>query len=302
MQRRRRLVIRTLLAILSIVAVGSVSRETAAQPLRTVAFVDAVKFPPKATQAHLRLRAFVEEALPSKSLFLVQTRRPIPDCGDSPSGMAKVAADHNAQYVMRIAGQKSHEYGYDIVLGVYSTTLASVRTSLATCDICDPGRMAEVASKAAAELLSSVLREEVSLKEAPKAPLAAPPPVALPPPPPVAPPSTAPAPPAPIAYVAPPPVVETARHRWIPWTAIGVGALAAGFGIYALSQDGSVASYKATPAGETRERYSSMGLGVACTAVGGLLLVGGAIWVIATPARSTTLSLSPTRIALNVRF
>lgn len=284
---------KTISVMLTLAAGWLFSSQAVAQPLRTVAVVDVVKFPAKATQAHARLRAAVEESLPSKNWFLAETSRPIADCGMTPEGLAKVARDTSAQYVLRIFGQKNHEYGYEITLHVYSTVLAGVRSSLATCDICDPGRMAEVAGKAAGELLAGVVKEETSFKEKSKQQVvaAAPPPVAAPLPPPTA------------VLVTPPPVPAARKLDWVPWTLIGVGAVALGYGAYAIYEDGkTTGTNTVTSTGATRERYASQTLGIVGVTGGGLLALAGAIWIITTPSQAATVSLSPNHVALNVRF
>ena len=280
-----------LLAIMTLTAGWSVSREALAQPLRTVAFVDAVKYPPKAKQAHGRLRASLEEVLSPKSWFLAETVHPIEDCGSTPECMAKVAGDLNTQYVLRIAGQKSQEYAYEITLDVYSAALGGVRGSLATCDICDPGRMAEVASKAAVDLLASVAKEEASAREQAKRAVTAPP-VAAPTP-------SSP----PVDIVTPPPVVEPTTRAWIPWTLVGVGVVVAGYGVWAIHEDGEkTGSCSPARASTTCGHYSSMARGVGGLIAGAALAAGGVIWLIATPTHSTAVSLSPNHVALNVRF
>jgi len=284
-------VTKILLAILTLAAAWSASPEAMAQPLRTVAFIDAVKYPAKAKQAHGHLRASLEEAFSPKSWFLAETSQPIEDCGSTPDCMAKVAGDLKTQYVLRIAGQKSQEYAYEITLDVYSAALAGTRGSLATCDICDPGRMAEVASKAAVDLLASVAKEEASAREQAKRAATAPPVVAPDPGPP------------PVAIVTPPPVVEPANRAWMPWTLVGVGLATAGYGVWAIHEDGDkTGSCSPARAPTTCDHYSSMGRGVVSTVAGAALVAGGVIWFIAMPTHSTAVSLSPNHVALNVRF
>jgi hypothetical protein len=291
--RRDTTVTKILLAILTLAAGWSLPREALAQPLRTVAFIDAVKFPAKATQAHGRLRATLEETISPKSWFLVETPRPIADCGATPDCMAKVARDVNTQYVLRIAGQKSQEYAYEISLGLYSAALGGVRESLATCDICDPGRMAEVASKAAVDLLVSVQKEEASLRERAKqeAPV----------------PSIASQPPSapPAALVTPPPVpsVEPATRSWIPWTLIGVGAVATVYGVWATHENGqSTGSCSDSPTRTSCDHYSSQAQGIVGIVGGGALMLTGAVWLFTASTHATTVAVSPNHVALNVRF
>ncbi len=284
-----------LLAILILTIGWSVSREATAQPLRTVAFIDAVKFPPKAKQAHLRLRAALEESFSVKSWFLAETGRPIEDCGATSQCLAKVASDTGTQYVLRIAGKKSQEYAYDMTLDLYSTVLGGMRSSLATCDICDPGRMAEVASKAAVELLVSAAKEEAGLRErAKQTALSSAPPLV----------SQAPTPP-PTAFVVPPAVSVTApaNRSWIPWALIGVGVVGVGYGGWALHEDGkSAGSCSPTRVPTTCNQYSFGAVGLVSLVGGGLLATAGVIWEITTLTHATTISASPNHVALNVRF
>jgi len=154
-----------LLTLLTIVAGWSASHEAFAQPLRTVAFVDAVKFSAKPAQAHDYFRAALEEALSPKSWFLARTGHPIPDCGADPDCMTRIADQFNTDYVLRIAGRKSQAYGYEISLEAYSKSAALLRSSIASCDICDSSRLAELASKSALELLASLVKEETAKRE-----------------------------------------------------------------------------------------------------------------------------------------
>jgi hypothetical protein len=280
-------VLKISVAILTLITGWLAPYEAVAQPLRIVAVIDAVKFPPKATQAHDQLRSSLEEALSPKNWFLAHTNRPIADCGGTTDCMAKVATDTNTQYVLRISGQKTRDLGYDVTLDLFTTATGSVRSSHVTCDLCDPGRLSEIASQSTAELLTIALREEANMREKAKR-------TALPPAEP--PPATVVTPPSPAA---PPP----ATINWMPWALAGVGAVVAGYGIWALYEDGKpTGAYSPSPAYETRNRYSSQTLGIVTATGGGLLVLGGAIWGISTMSRSTTVSVSLNHVALNVRF
>jgi hypothetical protein len=264
--------------------------------LRTVAFVDAVKFPAKATQAHDGFRAALEEALSPKSWFLVQTRRPIPDCGAEPDCMAKVASESSTNYVLRITGQKSQEYGYEINLDAYSKSSALSRSSSASCDICDSTRLAELASKSALELLGNLVKDEAAMREKAKhvaAAAAAVPPVAAP----------APSPPPGTEIVTPPNVVEPATHGWIPWALIGTGAVAVGYGAWALAKNGDSAGSWSLASGEVgRDYYGPKTVGLISLLGGGALAATGLIWVLTSPTHTTTVLASPQHVAINVRF
>jgi hypothetical protein len=284
-------VFKPLLALLTFAACWSASHEAFAQALRTAAFIDVVKFSAKATQAHDRFRAALEEALSPKNWFLVQTGRPIPDCGAAPDCMAKVAGDFSTNYVLRIAGQKSQEYGYEISLDAYSKSAGLSRSSFASCDICDSERLAELAGKSAVELLAGLLKDEAMLRE--KAKQVTPTPVAVP----------APNPPPRAEIVTPPKVVELATHAWIPWALIGTGAVAVGYGAWALAKNGDSAGSWSLASGEVgRDYYGPKIVGVVSLLGGGALAATGLIWVLTSSTQTTTVLASPQHVAINVRF
>jgi hypothetical protein len=248
------------------------SREAPAQPLRTVAIIDAVKFPPKAaTQAHDRLRATMEETLSPKSWYLAQTGRPIADCGGTPECMAKVAEETGTQYVLRISGQKVRDFGYDVTLDLFTTATGYSRSSHAACDFCDPANMSKIASDTAVEMLTSVLKEEASLRE--KAKRAVPASAAAPVP--SAPPSA--------ALVTPPtPTAEVQHVSWVPWSMIGVGAAAVVYGGWALLKNNDPTGDKSLSSSQAMQsRYSSKTLGAVTAGAGSALAIVGLVllWV-----------------------
>jgi hypothetical protein len=271
-----------------------VSREALAQPLRTVATIDAVKFPPKAaTQAHQRLRATLEETLAPKSWYLAQTSRPIADCGGSPECMAKTAEETNTLYVLRISGQKIRDFGYDITLDLFTTATGYSRSSHATCDFCDPASMSKIVSDTAVEMLTSVLKEEASLRE--KAKREVPTPAVAP----------APSTPPPAALVAPlPPPTEPHHISWIPWSMIGVGALTMVYGGWCLYKDGSSTGsfYPSSASAYGHNAYASKSLGLGTLIGGGVVALAGGIWLFVTPSRTLAVSASPNHVALSLRF
>jgi hypothetical protein len=280
---------RILLSILLFVIGWSASRDAFAQPAKTIAVIDAVKFPAKATQAHDRLLAALEDALKPKDWSLAGNDRRIPDCGGSPACMAKVAADTSTGYVLRISGQKIRDIGYDVSLELFTTAAGYSRNSHVACDICDPDRMSEIAAQSAVELLNDVLKEEASLRARAKQPsVAATPSVSQPP----------------ADITTPPPIPpEPSTSRWVPWTFVGVGLAAVGYGIVALIEDGKgTGPYSASPAYEVRDRYSSKTIGIISTTAGGLLAIGGGFWLYKTYSSSASVAVSPSHIALNVRF
>jgi hypothetical protein len=275
----------TLLLLLVLTAACLASPGVRAQPLRIVAVIDAVKFPPKAKQAHERLREALQEALAPKSWFL--TERRIADCGGTAEGMAKVARDTGTSYVVRLSGTRTRDDGYDLTVELYTTQSERIASGSAACDRCDLQRINEAASQAVLDLLAAALKEEPPRREAP--------PPALPPP-------TPPPAPAP-ALVASPPVPAPAPLRWLPWTLIGSGALAAGYGTWALVKNGdATGSCTQQPDGLHCARYSSGILGAGLLVGGGALVVAGTFWLLVTPSHSAGVTASPNHVALHVRF
>jgi hypothetical protein len=215
--------------------------------------------------------------------------------------MAKIGDQFKATYVLRIAGRKSQEYGYEISLDAYSKSAGLSRSSFASCDICDSERLAELASKSALELLAGLVKEETVMREKARQvaatgvamPLALVPPVAAP----------APNPPPGADIVTPPQVAEPATHAWIPWALIGTGAVAVGYGIWALAKNGDSAGSWSLASGEIgRDYYGPKTIGLISLIGGGALAVTGAVWVLTSPTHTTTVLASPQHVAINVRF
>jgi hypothetical protein len=262
-----------------------------AQPAAgSVVLIDAFKFSAKATQAHARLRAGVEEALARDGWTVLQGSA-IADCGATTECLATVARAGGVGYVLRIAGQRSQEYGYEVTLDLYSSVTKHVRGQTSSCGMCDSKAVAEIAGKAAIDLLAKTVQEEAESRQAAR-PLA----------PPVAPPPTEPSPP---ALVTPPaPAAEPSRVAWLPWTMIGVGAVGMAYGGWALAKNGDSSGSprlgsQTLPGHDT---YSSQTIGVGGLAAGGALLVAGVLWIAVTPSRSVTVSASPNRVAFKWRF
>lgn len=96
---------------------------------------------------------------------------------------------------------------------------------------------------------------------------------------------------------------EPRSVAWVPWTVIGVGALAIGYGGWGLYKDGkSNGTCSAGPTAKMCDTYSSHTLGVVGLVGGGVLVMAGVIWEITTPSSTTSVSASPNHVALNVRF
>lgn len=290
---RRNHVRKYLLAILLSLPGWFASAAAVAQPLRTVAVIDAVKFPAKAKQAHERLRATLEESMAAKNWYLVQMR-PIADCGSTTECLGKVATDNGTKYVLRLSGNRTQDDGYDITLELYQVATAHIQRSGAYCDYCDLPRINEVTSHSVMAMLSNALKEEADLKAAKQAALA-PAPLPLP--------AVAPSPTAPPNITTPPVVPAAKSMSWVPWVFVGVGAVVLGYGASAIHENGkSTGTCSPMHVPATCDHYSSQTLGIA-TAVGGALVAAtGFVWLALTPSRSTTVSLSPSHVTLNLRF
>jgi len=103
--------------------------------------------------------------------------------------------------------------------------------------------------------------------------------------------------------VEPPATAEPRGVAWVPWTVVGLGALAIGYGGWALYKDGkSNGTCSAGPTAKMCDTYSSHTLGVVGLVGGGVLVMAGVIWEITTPSSTTSVSASPNHVALNVRF
>jgi PEGA domain len=109
---------------------------------------------------------------------------------------------------------------------------------------------------------------------------------------------------APVNVVMPAPIPPAPTpSRWIPWTLVGVGLAAAGYGIVALVEDGKqTGAYYVTSGRIARDRYDSKTIGVVSTTAGGLLAVGGGLWLYKSYSSSTSVVVSPSHVALNVSF
>jgi hypothetical protein len=103
--------------------------------------------------------------------------------------------------------------------------------------------------------------------------------------------------------VAPPAPTARESMSWVPWTIMGAGALAVGYGVWGLHEDGqSTGSCSAGPTAKTCDTYSSHTLGVVSIVGGGVLAMAGVIWVVTTPSHATSVSVSSNHVALSVRF
>jgi hypothetical protein len=129
---------------------------------------------------------------------------------------------------------------------------------------------------------------------------------------PVVAPAAAPTPAPPFAdTAAPPPAVEsTLSKSWIPITMFGIGVLAGGYGVWALSRNHDTTGSCSSLDAPTRcQHYSSKTVGAPALVGGGLLAAAGLVWEIVILVRNaqsgtTTrhVSLAPDNVAYTVRF
>jgi len=115
------------------------------------------------------------------------------------------------------------------------------------------------------------------------------------------------APPPPAAHAAPALKASTpAPHSffWPPWALVGVGAVAIGYGGWALHKDSQDAgSCAPTATGQKAcNRYDSKVYGVIGLAGGGALALGGVLWALLAPPDAPAVSVSLNHVAVTVRF
>jgi hypothetical protein len=209
-------------------------------------------------------------------------------CSPSSDCLPKVGQQTGSKYVLRITGEGNLKLGYTLHLDLYSSATTHTQRTTAFCDICGTDRMAEIASDFALELLTTATKDEQSLKLGPtKTSSHLSPPLTNSPPPTVG-----------VSRPLLPPVPSQPSKlaTWLPWTMIGVGLLSAGYGAWALYKDGACSDPVLEPVASCH-RTSSKTLGAVALTGGGLLVLTGTLWML-----SASLSASPNRIALNVRF
>ncbi len=258
-----------------------------------IVLIDAVHLPPKVPKAHAHLRARIADTLSSKGWMVVQvvSGDDCPEPGECAPALAKETGTH---YVLRLSGQRNQDDGYDVRLELFRRNKQEPRETDASCVYCTVERMAGVVGRSAVELLAAAEKDQKDEEALAKKPAAAPAAVVVVPPP-------APSPPPPM--VAPPTVAPASAPTWMPWALAGVGAAAAGFGIYALARNGaSTGSCSDTPIHTSCDHYSSGTLGVLSLVGGGVLLATGTVWALTTHTHTTTVAVSSNRVALHVRF
>lgn len=284
-----KIVLPLLLTILSTQAFAQAPSPTS--PPRKVAVVDSVKFItagiPKTIHERERFLVTFTHSMGEKGWTAVEASADGP-CSTSADCLPKVGQQTAAKYVLRITGEGNLKLGYTLHLDLYSSATTHTQRSTAFCDICGTDRMAEIASDFALELLTAATKEEQSLKPGPTeiSPHLSPSVTNLP------------APTADLARspVSPVPPQPSKLATWLPWTMIGVGLISAGYGAWALHKNGACSDPVLEPVASCH-RTSSNTLGAVALTGGGVLFLAGTLWEI-----SASLSASPNRIALNVRF
>jgi hypothetical protein len=286
---------KALLALLVILVSSSASSASFADEAQAqdspkdkgVAVVETVKMPTKVPRIHERLRAILQDAIKASGWTFVAAT-PGAECGASAECLPKVAKQTATNYVLRLTGNQNQDDGYDITLELFQSSTSHVERSMTYCDYCDVDRMGGTVSRLVVGMLAHAFQEDASAKVVQKQPEQSPPLVS----------------PAPADNLVSPPTAPQPRSvSWVPWTLIGAGAVAIGYGGWGLYKDGKTS--ESCYIGQSTEKcgsYSSHALGVVSVVGGSLLAVAGVIWEITTPTHTTTVSASPTHLAFGVRF
>jgi hypothetical protein len=257
------------LAFLLLLTTSQASAQEDANVSRKVAVLDAVKFNATRSSRNLREKERFDTGFERTLGSAGWTAVPVPGetCSSGPDCLPAVSQHVGVGYVLRITGEGNAQYGYRLNIELFSAVTKQTQKGAAFCDICNADRVAEIAGRFAIEQLTAVTKEERP-KEQPL-PLPAPAPETTP------------------NLVSPPQVSEPSRISWIPWTMIGAGALAMGYGAWALYENGhSAGSPHLAGARVQHDHYSSITLGIATMAAGGVLATLGTFWVLATPSSS----------------
>jgi hypothetical protein len=277
----------THLALLAVLWSPAVAATT---PLaRAVIVVDGVSLAPKVPQAHERMRTHLEAALARENWALVRVAG-ADDC--DPTCEARLVDETGAKYLLRLTGDRNQDDGYDVVVNLVRPARGSTRITKAYCDYCTIERMADVVGRTATQMLASAASEEPpepKIVSDPQLPQQETP----------VPPSPGPEPNPALATPGPQPPTG---YGWLPWTLIGVGAIAAGYGAWALHEDGKATGTCSLARTTTCERYDSEGIGIVALAGGGLLAVTGLVWEIVRLTRGPEIAFSPNSVSLTARF
>ncbi len=237
----------------------------------------------------LEIRPTVEAALKERGATVVPRARIAGGLASCTGGdcAIRIGAVTGATHVL-VVDSSYLDDGYKMRLQVLDgRTGRELYSDGQVCEVCTHEDLTKALRERTAILWSRIQAEEVLT---PPAPVTSP--IAAPVPSPVS-----------VARVEPSVIAEPATRSWIPWTMIGVGAPTAVYGILAIKKSGKTDGGPSPGAPSfTQNSYASGGLGWGCLVAGGLVAIGGAIWVFATPTHSTTVSVSPSHVALGMRF
>ena len=258
--------------------------------------VDGVNLAPKVPRGHESMRASLEKAL-GRDWMVVQFAAGA-DCARPAECMSKLAKDTGVNYVLRLTGDRNQDDGYNVMVELFRASTAGIDKTMAYCDYCTVERMADVVGRTALGMLATAAKDDEALKRKSREQPSAVPVAAIPP---------AAAPPLLADTPQPTPVAEsTSSKSWIPLTMFGVGALAGGYGLWALRKDGdSTGSSCLSVSAPTKcEHYSSKTTGTLALVGGGLLAAAGVAWeiVILVKGTSTSVAIAPDSVALTTRF
>jgi hypothetical protein len=260
-------------------------------PTRGVVVFDGMKLAPKVPQAHERMRTHLQAAL-ARENWTVIWGAGTGDCDHA--CMSKLADASRAKHVLRLTGDRNQDDGYDVVIELLQPTAADTRKTNAYCDYCTIERMAEVAGRAATQMLASAASEETPVLKKESAVPAHPPLVPVPPTPPPEPHAT--------PSLVTPPAGQPTSHGWLPWTLLAVGAAGVGYGVWAVHEDGKATGTCSPSRTSTCDHYHSQTIGIIALTGGGLLAATGVVWEIVRLTRRPEIALSPNAVALTMRF
>jgi hypothetical protein len=257
--------------------------ESPPPPANQIVIVDGINFTttglPKSVRERERFFNVLEQKLRQKGWALAA---PIAEslCSPARDCLGYLAQEAHAPYVLHLSGEGNLKVGYSLHLEVYSAATKRSQRTNTFCEICVTDGIATSAADLATGLLADAARDDRQTADAARgAELTTP------------------------ATVAPPAVAQPRRSTWIPWSMLGAGAVAVGFGAWAIHEDGN-------PSGDSygdvarpllvREHRASQTMGIVAAAVGGAIAATGVLWLALTP--STAVSASTNHVALKLRF
>jgi hypothetical protein len=283
---------------------GSTLAEVGGTEARRLVVGQSITLAPKAQKFRAKVWEKIEATAHDAGWTPVKVEGGANDCGvkDCPS---EIALREQVETVLSIEGNYSGT-AYGFTVRVWSKNGRDGRSGWvgefgSECELCSGSEFANAVGTNVRKALASET-ERLLANAATKPTVAtvtseersAVPPAALDPPA---------SPPPPANIVSPPATPEPEAASWVPWTMIGVGALAIGYGAWGLHKDGkSAGNCSAGPTAKTCDAYSFHTLGVISIVGGGVLAMAGVIWVITTPSHTTSVSASPNYVALSVRF